>query len=344
MKISSIFNNKPVVVAELSGNHENSRKKIKALIHQAKTCNVDAIKIQTFHASRVTINSSRKNFIIQKGLWKGKKLFDLYKKSQISLNLIETVFKECHDNNIICFSSVSDPEDVDFLEDLNNPIYKIGSFENNYVQLLEKVAETGKPVIMSTGLASLSEISYAVDTLKKNGCESLMLLKCTSNYPSDSKFSNILTIPHMEKIFKCEIGISDHTIGIGSAVAAISHGATLIEKHFTLSKNDDGVDSSFSMNPKEMKLLVDTVRQASISLGKVFYGPSENEKDSLFFRRSIYIVDDMKKGDIFDKTNIDIIRPGNGIEPKEYQSFLGKSINCDVRRGTPLSWDHLKPD
>ena len=235
---------------------------------------------------------------------------------------------------IICFSTPFDETAVDFLEDLDVPAYKIASFENIDLPLIKKVVKTGKPMIISTGMMSIAELGEAVKTIRDEGGEQFVLLKCTSSYPSTPKNSNILTIPHMRELIGCEVGLSDHTMGLGAAVAAVSHGATVIEKHFTLNRADGGVDSAFSMEPEEMKALVIETKRAWQSLGKVNYGPSKEDESSLVYRRSLYISEDMKKGDIFTKNNIRIIRPGLGLPPKYYQIFLGRPVSMDVKKGT----------
>ncbi len=240
---------------------------------------------------------------------------------------------------MICFSTPFDDTAVDFLEDLNVPAYKIASFENTHLPLIKKVAATGKPMIISTGMASIAELDETVRTIRQAGCEQFVLLKCTSTYPATPKNSNVLTIPHMRKLFNCEVGLSDHTLGIGASVSAVAHGATIIEKHFTLRRADGGVDSAFSMEPAEMKQLVIETERAWQSLGKVTYGPTVPEKSSLAFRSSLYIAEDMKKGEVLNKKNLRIVRPGLGLSPKYYDVLLGRKVNKDVKKGTALSWD-----
>ena len=238
-----------------------------------------------------------------------------------------------------CFSTPFDETAVEFLEDLDMPAYKIASFENTHQPLIKKVVKTGKPIIISTGMASISELDEMVCTTRNEGCEQFVLLKCTSTYPATPENSNVLTIPHMKELFDCEVGLSDHTMGVGAAVAAVSHGATVIEKHFTLCRADGGVDSAFSLEPEEMKTLVIETERAWQSIGKVTYGPSEAEKSSLNFRRSLYIAEDMKKGDMLNEKNLRIVRPGLGLEPKYYDIILGKKVNRDLKKGTAVKWD-----
>jgi N-acetylneuraminate synthase len=240
---------------------------------------------------------------------------------------------------MVCFSSPFDDSAVDFLEELNVPAYKIASFENNHLPLIRKVASTGKPMIISTGMASIAEIDNAVTAAREGGCKDLVLLKCTSTYPANPENSNVLTIPHLRQLFKCEVGLSDHTMGIGASIAAVAHGATVIEKHFTLSRADGGVDSAFSLEPDELKLLIIEAERAWQSLGGVVYGGVKSEEKSKNFRRSLYVVEDMKKGDIFTKNNLRIVRPGMGLSPKYYEIFLGKTIVKDISKGTAVDWN-----
>ncbi len=237
------------------------------------------------------------------------------------------------------FSSVFDLKSLNFLENLDFPAYKIASFENNYLQLIHKVASTGKPLIISTGMASIEELHEAVSTAREAGSKDIILLKCTSNYPASAENCNVLTIPHMRNLFKCEVGLSDHTLGIGVAVAAVAHGASVIEKHFTLSRSDGGVDSTFSLEPDELKSLVIETEIASQSLGSVVYGVTDSEEKSKVFRRSLYIAEDMKAGDTFTKDNLRIVRPGGGLPPKYYNQFINKKINSSAIKGQPITWD-----
>ena len=243
---------------------------------------------------------------------------------------------------MVCFSSPFDESSVDFLETLNVPAYKIASFENVHLPLIKKVAKTGKPVIISTGMASLAEIDDAVNVVHEAGCRDLALLKCTSNYPSSPDNSNIRTIPHLRSMYDCEVGLSDHTVGLGVAIAAVANGASIIEKHFTLRRADGGVDSDFSLEPEELSSLVVETERAWRSIGKVSYGPSEDEMKSLAFRRSIYITKDQKEGDLLTTENIRCIRPGLGLSPKYYEILLGRRLNQDVKKGMPMKWDLIK--
>jgi N-acetylneuraminate synthase len=248
------------------------------------------------------------------------------------------MFKCAADNGIICFSTPFDDTSVDFLEALGSPMHKIASFENNDHPLLKKIALTGKPVIMSTGASTLSNLAESVNVLRENGCKDLILLKCTSNYPSSPENSNILTIPHLRELFMCEVGLSDHTMGVGVPVASVALGATVIEKHFCLDRSEGGVDSAFSLEPSELKSLVIETERAWQSLGIIQYGVQESEMKSLSFKRSIYVVEDVQKGEIFSTKNIRVIRPGDGVPPKYYDFFLGKTAQKDYLKGTPLEF------
>jgi pseudaminic acid synthase len=302
------------------------------------------LKLQTYTADTLTINTKKSDFFIKEkeSLWKGKSLYELYQEAHTPWEWHEKIIKRSNELGMVCFSTPFDETAVDFLEKLNVPAYKIASYENVHLPLIKKVAQTGKPVIVSTGLASESEINDAVQTLKENGCKEFALLKCTSAYPALPENSNILTIPDLRKKYNCEVGLSDHTIGIGTALSAISHGATIIEKHFTLDSNDGGVDSSFSIEPKEMKSLVKESEHAWKSIGKISYGPTDSEKSGIKFRRSIYVVEDIKENEELTTTNLRIIRPGNGLLPKHYEKLLGRRINRNLERGTAFKWEMLK--
>ena len=335
--------NKPLIVAEMSGNHNQSLERALKIVEEAAKSGVHMLKLQTYTADTLTIDSKNNDFYADsKSLWKGKSLYELYKEAYTPWEWQEKIIKRSNELGLLCFSTPFDETAVDFLEKLNVPAYKIASFENIHLPLIKKVAQTGKPVIVSTGLASKTEIEEAVEALKIGGCNQYALLKCTSAYPASPENSNILTIPELRKNFGCEVGLSDHTMGIGVALAAISHGATIIEKHFTLDRNDGGVDSSFSIEPKEMKILVDESVKTWQSLGKISYGPTESEKNGIKFRRSIYIVEDINAGEKLTKNNLRIIRPGKGLAPKFYEKLLGREVNQKIKRGTALQWDMVK--
>jgi N-acetylneuraminate synthase len=331
----------PLIIAEMSGNHNQSLDKALEIVEAAANAGAHALKLQTYTADTMTLDLNDDDFSINddNSLWKGEKLYDLYNKACTPWEWHKTIFKRANELGMICFSSPFDETAVDFLEELNVPAYKIASFENNHLPLIKKVASTGKPIIISTGMATVAEIGEAVDTARNAGCRDLVLLKCTSTYPATPKDSNILTIPNMRELFKCEVGLSDHTMGIGTSVAAVAHGATVIEKHFTLARKDGGVDSSFSLEPREFKSLVVETERAWQSLGEVIYGGVDSEDKSKKFRRSIYISNDMRSGDFFTKDNIKILRPGLGLPPKYFDIIIGKKINKNAKKGTAVAWD-----
>jgi pseudaminic acid synthase len=332
---------KPFVIAEMSGNHNQSLEKALEIVDAAADSGAHAIKLQTYTADTLTINSSAEDFFISdpKSLWKGRSLYELYQEAYTPWEWHKAIFDRARERNIICFSTPFDDTAVDFLENLGAPAYKIASFENNHYPLLKRIAQTGKPVIMSTGLSDLHDLELAVDILRSNGCKELVLLKCTSTYPASPETSNILTIPHLEDLFKCHVGLSDHTHGIGVAVASVALGARVIEKHFTLDRSEGGVDASFSMEPLEFAALVSETERAFLGLGEIQYGIQEAERKSLTFKRSIYIVEDIKAGEFLTEKNIRIIRPGRGLSPRYFDLMLGKRVNKDVNRGTALSFD-----
>lgn len=332
---------KPFIIAEMSGNHNQSLDNALEIVNAAASSGVQALKLQTYTADTMTLNVQDGDFFIDdpKSLWKGNSLYDLYKLAYTPWEWHEPIIKQANKLGLICFSSPFDATAVDYLEDLNVPAYKIASFENIDLPLIKKVASTGKPMIISTGMASISEMGEMVQVIRDTGCDQFILLKCTSTYPATPDNSNILTIPHMRKLFNCQVGLSDHTMGIGVSVSAVACGATVIEKHFTLNRADGGVDSTFSMEPEEMKQLVIETERAWQSLGKVKYGPSKSEMGSRNHRRSIYIAEDMKKGEVFNEKNLRIIRPGLGLAPKYYEILLGKKVNQDVNKGTAVVWD-----
>ena len=336
--------NKPFIIAEMSGNHNQSLERAMKIVEAAAETGVNAIKLQTYTADTMTIDKDTDEFFIvdKDSLWQGESLYNLYKKAYTPWEWQEKIFRHAEELGLICFSTPFDDTSVDFLEGIGCPIYKIASFENIDLPLIRKVAKTGKPIIASTGMASVAELDEMVRTAKENGCEDLTLLKCTSSYPATPEGSNLRTIPHMKELFKCKVGLSDHTLGIGAAVASIALGATVIEKHFTLSRFDGGVDSAFSLEPEEMKLLVRECNTAYQALGEVRYNTQAQEQKSLQFRRSLYIVEDMKKGDILTEKNLRSIRPGLGLPPKYYDVLLGKKVNQDISHGTGLKWDFVE--
>lgn len=332
---------RPFIVAEMSGNHNQSLERALTIVDAAAEAGVDALKLQTYTADTMTIDKRDGEFFIadKDSLWQGESLYELYQKAYTPWEWHEPIFEKCRDKGIICFSTPFDFMAVDFLEKLGNPIYKIASFENGDIPLIRKIAQTKKPIIASTGMATLAELDELVRTARENGCADLTLLKCTSSYPASPVGTNIRTIPHMRQLFDCHAGLSDHTLGIGAAVASIALGAEVIEKHFTLSRAEGGVDAAFSLEPQEMEQLVRECRTAWEALGEVSYGVTEQEKKSLQFRRSLYIVEDMKAGDVITEKNMRSIRPGLGLAPKYYDVLLGKRVKCDMKRGTALAWD-----
>ncbi len=334
----------PFVIAEMSGNHNKSLERALQIVEAAAKTGAHAMKLQTYTAEGMTLDLDEREFHIDdpKSLWSGTSLFKLYKEACTPWEWHKPIFEKCRDVGIIPFSTPFDEEAVDFLESLNVSFYKVASFENTDLPLIRKIASTGKPMIISTGMANLAELDETVRTAREKGCKDLVLLKCTSSYPASPENSNIATIPHLRKMFDCEVGISDHTLGIGVAVAAVALGATVIEKHFTLLRAEGGVDSAFSLEPGEMHSLVEETWRAWESIGKVMYGPSAGEKASLQFRRSLYVAKDMKAGEVFTMENLRRIRPGFGLSPKYFEIILGKQVKADVKKGTPVSWDLLK--
>ena len=331
----------PFIIAEMSGNHNQSLERALEIVEAAAEASVHAIKLQTYTADTMTLDLDQGEFFIDdpKSPWKGTSLYKLYQQAHTPWEWHKPIFDRCRELGLTCFSTPFDETAVDFLETLGTPCYKIASFENIDIPLIRKVAATGKPMILSTGMATAAELDEAVRSAREAGCKDIILLKCTSTYPAGPDDTNILTIPHMRELFGTQVGLSDHTLGIGVAVASIALGATVIEKHFTLRRADGGVDSTFSMEPDEMRRLVMETEQAWRALGKITYGPSENEKESRMLRRSLYVSEDMKAGDVFSRRNLKAIRPGLGLPPKYYDVFLGKAVRCDVRRGTPVHWN-----
>lgn len=332
------LNNKPFIIAEMSGNHNQSLERAMAIVEAAAKAGAHAIKLQTYTADTMTMRGVH---IIkdENSLWYGRELHELYQEAFTPWEWHKPIFEKAKSLGLMAFSTPFDESAVDFLETLKVPAYKIASFENTDWPLLKKVAKTGKPVIMSMGASTLSEIDEAVTILRNNGCDQLTLLKCTSTYPATPENSDLLTIPHLKGIFNCDIGLSDHTMGIGTSIAAVALGAMVIEKHFTLNRADGGVDSAFSIEPDELKNLVIETEHAFLALGKIRYGVQETEKKSLLYKRSLYAVKDILKGDLFSKENVRVIRPGDGLQPKFYDIIIGKLATQDIKSGTPLSWE-----
>jgi len=332
---------KPFVIAEMSGNHNQSLDRALEIVEVAAESGAHALKLQTYTADTLTLDVNGGEFLIEdnSSLWQGKSLYDLYQEAHTPWEWHRPIMKRANELGMPCFSTPFDDTAVDFLEELNVPAYKIASFENTHLPLIEKVASTRKPMIISTGMATLAELDETVRTIRNAGCEQFVLLKCTSTYPATPENSNVLTIPHMKELFGCEVGLSDHTMGVGTAVAAVAHGASVIEKHFTLCRADGGVDASFSLEPKEMQQLVAETECAWQALGNVAYGPTEAEKGSLIFRRSLYVTKNLEQGDVLTEENLRIVRPGLGLAPKYFDIALGRTVNQKLKKGTPISWD-----
>ena len=338
-------NQRPLIIAEISGNHSGNKKKFLKLIKEAFLNGADLVKIQTYEPSDITINNKKSHhFKIHNGIWKNKYLWDLYKKACTPYSWHKDAFKIAKNFNKILFSSPFSIKAVDFLESFNVKIYKIASFEITDFPLIKRIAKTNKPIILSTGMASQKEIYEAINLIKRSGSSEFALLKCTSSYPADPKNINLKTIIDMRKKFKCEVGLSDHTLGIGVAVASIPFQTTIIEKHFTLNRSNGGVDSKFSIEPNEMVKLIYEVNSAWEAIGKIKYGYSESEKQSLNHRKSIYITKDMKKGEIIKEDNISFLRPcpENGIPPYEVDKIIGKNIKISMQSGQHLKWTDLE--
>ncbi len=331
---------RPFVIAEMSGNHNQSLERALEIVDAAAKTGAHALKIQTYTADTMTLDLEEGEFFITdpNSLWKGTSLYKLYQEAHTPWEWHKPIFDRCHELGMIGFSTPFDNTAVDFLETLDVPCYKIASFENTDLPLIRRVAATGKPLIISTGMATVAELDEAVRAAREVGCRDLILLKCTSTYPATAENTNILTIPHLRELFGCEVGLSDHTMGIGVAVASVALGASVIEKHFTLSRADGGVDSAFSMEPAEMAQLVLESGRAWQAMGQVAYGPTEVEKKSLQFRRSLYVVQDLKAGDVLTRENVRAIRPGLGLPTKYLEQVLGKTVKQDVKRGTGLGW------
>ncbi|NCQ33685.1 pseudaminic acid synthase [bacterium] len=331
----------PFLIAEMSGNHNQSLERALEIVAAAARAGAHALKIQTYTADTMTLDMDEGEFHIEHPLWGGQSLHRLYQQAYTPWEWHQPIFERARELGMLAFSTPFDETAVDLLEALEVPAYKIASFENSDLPLIRKVAATGKPMIISTGMATVAELDETVRAARSAGCRDLVLLKCTSTYPATPESSNLLTIPHLRALFGCEVGLSDHTMGLGAAVASVALGASVIEKHFTLRRADGGVDATFSLEPEEFAQLRVESERAWQALGQVRYGPSEAEKNSLVFRRSLYVVRDMRAGEAFSPDNLRAIRPGLGLAPGLYDTLLGKRVGRDVRRGTPMSWDLL---
>ncbi len=333
----------PFVIAEMSGNHNQSLQRSLDLVDAAARSGAHALKIQTYTPDTMTLDIDSGDFFVadKKNLWHGTTLYKLYAEAHTPWEWHKAIFDRAAQHGLIAFSSPFDSSAVDFLESLSVPCYKIASFENTDIQLIRKVASTGKPMIISTGMASVAELGEAVAAAREDGCRDLVLLKCTSSYPAPPDDTNIRTIPHMRELFGCEVGLSDHTLGVGVSVASVALGASVIEKHFTLARADGGVDSVFSLEPHEMQSLVVETERAWQSLGAVSYGPTPAEMKSLMYRRGLRITADLAPGDMLTTDNVRAIRPGGALSSKYLDVVLGRQVKVAVKRGDPLSWDML---
>jgi N-acetylneuraminate synthase len=331
----------PFVIAEMSGNHNQSLDQALRIVDAAAKAGAHALKLQTYTADTMTLDIADGEFFIQDAdsLWAGSSLYSLYEKAHTPWEWHAPIFERAKSLGMLAFSTPFDETAVDFLESLDVPAYKIASFENTDIPLIRRVAATGKPMIISTGMASIAELDDSVRAAREAGCQDLVLLKCTSTYPASPLNSHIRTIAHMRDLFGCQVGLSDHTMGVGVSVAAVAMGATIIEKHFTLDRADGGVDSSFSLEPAELASLVIETERAWQGMGRVQYGATQAEQQSLVFRRSLYVVRDIAAGEMLTAQNVRAIRPGLGLAPKHIDAVLGRKARQAIKRGTALSWD-----
>ncbi len=331
----------PFVIAEMSGNHNQSLQRGMEIIDAAAEAGADAIKLQTYTADTITFNSNaREFFVVEEGSpWEGRSLYELYQEAYTPWEWHKPLFDHARERGLIAFSTPFDPTAVDFLEQLDVPAYKVASFELVDLPLIEKIAGTGKPMIMSTGMATLSEIDEAVEAARGAGAAQIALLKCSSAYPAPPEEMNLRTVPNLQEAFGVPVGLSDHTLGIAMPVAAVALGASIIEKHFTLARRDGGPDSAFSLEPNEFRQMVEAVRAARRALGCVYYGISPHERENRAFRRSLYVVKDVGQGEPFTPENVRSIRPANGLPPKHLAEVLGRGASRAIAAGTPLSWE-----
>ena len=335
---------RPYLIAEMSGNHNQSLSRALEIVEAAADSGANAVKLQTYTADTMTLNLRMPGFVIDdpNSPWYGRQLYDLYDEAHTPWEWHRPIMERAALLGIACFSTPFDDTAVDFLESLGAPAYKIASFECTDLPLIAKVAATGKPLIISTGMASIGEIDRAVATARAVGGRDITLLKCTSTYPASPGNTNVSTIPHLKTSFGCEVGLSDHTMGCGVAVAAVAMGAVMIEKHFTLRRADGGVDSTFSMEPAEFKRLREETDRAWESLGSITYGGTKAEEKSRAYRRSLYVAKSCRAGEVLDRQNMRSVRPGFGLAPEFYEMCLGRELKVDVIAGTPLSWDLLR--
>ncbi len=333
----------PFIVAEMSGNHANSLERALEIVDAAAEAGAHAIKLQTYTADTMTLDMDQREFMITDpgSPWVGQSLYSLYEKAHTPREWHAPIMERAESAGLLCFSSPFDDSAVDFLETLDVPCFKIASFECVDLPLIKKAAGTKKPLIISTGAASIAEIGEGVETARSAGCRDIILLKCTSVYPASSEHSNLRTIPHMRELFGCEVGLSDHTPSIGPSLAAVALGAVMIEKHFTLSRKQGGVDACFSLEPDEFSVLAAESMEAWRALGKISYGPTPAEQNAVKKRRSLYIIQDLERGDVLTPKNLGRIRPGHGLKPKYYDILLGRKVNRAVKKGTPVTWDMI---
>jgi pseudaminic acid synthase len=330
----------PFVIAEMSGNHNQSLERALAIVDAVARSGAHALKIQTYTPDTMTIDVNEREFHISdpQNLWAGRSLYDLYGEAYTPWDWHRPIFERARELGLVAFSTPFDASAVDFLEELDAPCYKVASFENTDLPLIRRIAATEKPMIISTGMATVAELDETVRAARVAGCRDLVLLKCSSTYPAAASDTNLLTIPHMRDLFSCAVGISDHTMGVGVSIASVALGASVIEKHFTLSRAEGGVDSAFSMEPEEMSQLVAETHRTWEALGRIAYGPTDAERKSLQYRRSLYVVTDLRAGDLLSAENVRAIRPGLGLPPKYFDEVMGRPVNRDVRRGTALTW------
>lgn len=334
----------PFVIAEMSGNHCGSLDRALSIVDAAAAAGAHALKLQTYTADTITLDVEGGAFSISDpaSLWAGRTLHSLYDEAHTPWEWHSAILGRARELGMVCFSSPFDESAVDFLETLDVPAYKIASFENTHLPLIRYAASTGKPLIVSTGMATEDELTRAVDAAREAGCKDLVLLKCTSTYPASPADTNLATIPDMRERFGCEVGLSDHTMGLAVSLAAVALGATVIEKHFTLSRAEGGVDSAFSTEPDELQALVQQSEQVWQAIGSVRYGPTGAEQRSLQFRRSLYVAEDMRAGEAFTRDNLRVVRPGLGLEPRHYEAVLGRTVSRDAPKGTPVTWELIR--
>jgi len=331
----------PFIIAEMSGNHGQDLDKALRLVDAAAAAGAQALKLQTYTAATMTLDRAEGAFLIDDpgNLWRGQSLYQLYEKAHTPWEWHAPLFEHARRQGLIPFSTPFDASAVDFLESLEVPCYKIASFENGDLPLIRRVAATGKPLILSTGMATLAELVEAVETARAAGCRDLVLLKCTSSYPAEPTDANLLTLPHLAQLFDCQAGLSDHTLGTAVAVAGVALGARVIEKHFTLNRAEADVDAAFSLEPRELEQLVLDTRMAWQALGRVNYGPTDKERASRRFRRSLYIARDLQAGEVLTRDCLSCVRPAEGLAPRYLEMILGRTLRQAVKKGTPLSWE-----